>query len=188
MKTKITREELKRIHSIACNGWKKRIVQYGEKDIFSNTVDFTKEQIEEMVQACTTEQLLIVKEIFEIKDTWEDIKTVEDACKVLGETDNEVRQLRLLQNIPNLDRKTLAGQELIVVIKALNNGWIADWNNHSQYKYYPWFYLGKDFHLDGVDAYYSSSNVSARLCFLRKKDCEEAVEKFFNEYKESRTL
>src|SRR5690349_3012688 len=98
MKTEITRTELSKIHKIACSQWKPKIEKYANANPFSEKINFTEKEIQEMISACTAEQLPIVKEIFEIKDTWEDIKTLEDACKQLSELDDDVRQLRLLQN------------------------------------------------------------------------------------------
>ena len=164
MKNNITREELKKIHDIACDTWKTKIKDYGSKDPFSETIKFTEKQINEMIKAFTDVQLPVVKEIFDVRDSWEDIKTVEDACKHLGEVDNEVRQLRLLQNIPNLDRKVISGQELVVISKALNNGTELDWDDHNEYKYFPWWYLGKNFRVNGVYYYSNYSHVPARLC------------------------
>jgi len=164
MKNSITREELKQIHDIACDSWKKKIKAFGSEDPFSAEIKFTEKQINEMITACTAEQLPIVKEIFDVRDTWEDIKTVEDACKQLGEIDNEVLQLRLLKNTPNLERKVVACQELVVISKALNNGIELDWDNHSEYKYFPWWYLGKNFRLGAVNYYSDCSCVPSRLC------------------------
>lgn len=164
MKTEITRIQLKQIHDIACDDWKKKIINYGNKNTFVETITFTEKQIEEMITACNSEQLVIIKDIFEVKDSWEDIKSLDDACKHLGEIDSDVRELRLLQNIPNLNRRTLAGQELIVITKALNNNWIADFDSHSQYKYILWWHLGKDFRLHYLHVYCSTSCVGAPFC------------------------
>ena len=164
MKTEIKRSELQKIWEISCDTWKPKLAKYAQEDPFSETIKFTEKQINEMIQACDAKQLPVVKEVFDVRDNWEDIKTVEDACKHLGEVDNEVRQLRLLQNIPNLDRKVTSCQELTVISKALNNGTELDWDNHNEYKYFPWWYLGKNYRLYSMIYSSDNSSVPARLC------------------------
>lgn len=178
MKLEITREQLGKIHSIACVDWKSKIEKFASADPFSPEIKFTEKQINEMIKACTAEQLPIVKEIFEVRDTWEDIKTLEDAISKLGEVDNEVRQLRLLQNIPNLERRVVAGQELAVITKALNNGTVLDWDDSNEYKYIPWWYLGKEFRLDIVSYYGSYSFCSARLYYKSENLAQYSADTF----------
>lgn len=98
-----------------------------------------------------------------------EIVSVEDACKYLGEIDPDVHELRLLQNVPNLGRKTLAGQELTVVTKALNGDWVANFDNGNQYKYIVWWYLGNYFRLSCLNCYNALSDVPARLCYKSEK-------------------
>ena len=184
MKNSIQREQLKQIHDVACDTWKNKIVEYGAKDPFSESIKFTDKQIEEMISACTKEQLPILKGIFEIKNNWEDIKTVEDACKLLGEIDSEVRELRLLQNIPNLSRKTLSAQELAVITKALNGGWVVDFDDPNQHKYVLWWYLGKNFRLEGVYCFNTYSIVPARLCNRSKEIADYSSSQFFDIWKD----
>lgn len=73
-----------------------------------------------------------------------------------------------------------------MIVNFYNKGVVPDINNHLQYKWFIWWYLGDNFRLDGVHYRLSSSNVSARLCFLRQKDALEASEKFFEQFKNSR--
>lgn len=163
MKTKITREELKQIYDIACTDWKKTISKYGTRNVFENEIEFSKEEIQGMIDASSDTQKLVVKKAFDIVEKMELIKTLQDAIESLGELDEEVIDLRILQS-KKCSRKLLALQELVVIIKALNDGWEGDWDNHSQYKYILWWYLGKNFRLYYCDIYNSDSNVPARLC------------------------
>lgn len=65
------------------------------------------------------------------------IKTFEDACKSLKIVPEKLPDLTA---IPEEFHKTIiAGYKLMIVYKAINNGWRLDWSNHNQYKYYPWF-------------------------------------------------
>jgi len=77
-----------------------------------------------------------------------EVKSFEDACQVLGMS-SELPDLGVIQD-EKIRKSTTAFIKLSVIIKALNEGWEPDWNDWSQYKYYPWFYM------DGaglVDAY-----------------------------------
>lgn len=184
MKTKITKSELQEIHKIACPDWAKKIANFTLRNPFGDTIEFSAKEINEMIKASTAEQLPTVKRIFEIVETHESIKTVEDACKHLGEIDDDVRQLRLLQNIPNLNRRTLAGQELIVITKALNEGTVLDWDNSNEYKYIPYWYLGKKFRLYDVFGRDSLSFVCAPLYTKSRELAEYSANKFFNIWKD----
>ncbi len=73
-----------------------------------------------------------------------------------------------------------------MIVNFYNKGEQPDWNNSNQYKYYPYFYLGSNFSYGGYDDCSSSSDVSARLCFLRKEDLLEAVVVHKEQYENSR--
>lgn len=183
MKLEITREELKQIHDIACSNWQEKIKAYGSKDPFSAEIKFTEKQIQEMISACDSKQLPIVKEIFDVKDSWEDIKTVEDAINKLGEKNEDVIQLRKLQSIEGLAEYILNNQIAIILTKALNDGWVANWNNHNEYKYYPWFYLGDNFRCDDCTNWNTHSHASSRLSLKSSELAIYAGKQFTEVYK-----
>lgn len=95
---------------------------------------------------------------------------LEQAITYLGENDKEVLKLKQLEGIDEL----LAHQKLVVIIKWKNEGWIPDFDNDNENKYFIWWYLGKDFRLSGVYCIFCSfSSCSARLCFKNRSDAEE---------------
>ena len=183
MKTTIKKSELEKIYNIACKDWKNKIVDYTKRNPFGDTIDFKESEIKEMLSAATQEQLPTVKEVFEVTSSFESIKTVEDAIKYLGEKDEEVKTLESLRNA-KIPRHIVAEQELVVIVKAVNDGWVADYANHNQYKFYPWWYLGKDFRLYYVDFYYSHSVCSARLVLESIEKAEYVSSQFKHLYKE----
>lgn len=63
-KMEITREQLKSIHDVACDGWKKKIEKYAERNPFGNTIEFTQGEINEMFFAATSNQVPILEGIF----------------------------------------------------------------------------------------------------------------------------
>lgn len=88
----------------------------------------------------------------------------------------------LYKNIP----KHVKAYELeCMVVASYNKGWIPNFNDTSEYKWYAWLYLDT-FRLYTVNCYHSASGCSARVLFKNKKDLLEAVEKFENVFRESR--
>lgn len=75
----------------------------------------------------------------------------------------------------------------VLIVSFYNKGEKVDFSNSNQIKFYPYFKMD-NFRFDYIAEFCLYSYVPARLCFIRKKDCEDAGEKFLNEYKESRTL
>lgn len=97
---------------------------------------------------------------------YKEIKSYEDACKILGVqpiSENAVAAF------PAEDRKSmLAYHKLTIIARAINGGWKPDWNNRSQYKYYPVFYYenaGLSFALTLCAASNTIAYFGSRLCF-----------------------
>ena len=125
------------------------------------------------------------------------ITTFESACKALGISDT-------LPDVKNLDeisqKGIISSYKLQVISRALNKvgekgtekkEWKPDWNDHNQYKYYPWFYMGDHGAAPGVgfsfrDCAYviTRSAVGSRLCFKSRELAEYAGKTFFELYKE----
>jgi hypothetical protein len=65
------------------------------------------------------------------------IKSFEDACKKEGIDPTKLPDVSM---IPEEFRGAIiAVYRLFIIYKAINNGWVADYTNNNQYKYYPWF-------------------------------------------------
>lgn len=184
MKTTITKTELKKIYEIACKDWKSKIEKFTLRNAFGEDIEFSEKEIQEIISACSSEQLPIVKEVFNIVKSFEQISSLEEACKYLGKSDDEVKQLRILEKVVGLTRHVVVEQELVVITKALNEKHILDWNNSNEHKYFLWWYLGKNFRLGDCYYYYSYSDVPARLCFKSREIAIYASEKFKDKYEE----
>ena len=183
MKTIIKKSELKSIYDIACPTWKLIIEKYAQRNPFDIKVEFSEQEIHQMIGACTKEQLPIVKSIFEVVETHEELKTIEDCINKLTEEDEEIIQLRKLESIKDLSEHILNNQIAVVIIKALNDGWIPDWNDDNQSKYSPWFYLGENFRYYSYGLYSADSCVSSRLCLKSKELAIYAGQQFREIYK-----
>lgn len=75
-----------------------------------------------------------------------------------------------------------------MIVGFYNKGEKVDFDNNKQHKYYPYFDMRSDtFSLRHVsDCSFGFSFAPLALCFLRRKDCEDACEKFLEYFKESR--
>ena len=164
MKTEIKREELKQIYDIACETWKPKIAKYGAEDPFSDTIKFTEKQVNEMISACTAEQLPIVSKVFDVKDITSQINNFKDALEYLGEKDEEVRIYRKLLKT-GIEGRVLYQQMAVCWTRALNEKHIF---SEKDRKYYIWWDL-YPFGLISVISLVSYSNVPLALCFKNEK-------------------
>ncbi len=110
------------------------------------------------------------------------IKTFADVCQENGTTEQDFNA-----RFEGLDLDTINYEKVKLVVKAINQGWVPDWSNQKQYKYYPWFEIDKagDFCLSVVG---SASSVyvviGSRLCFESSEKCKYAAEQFIDIYKQ----
>lgn len=101
------------------------------------------------------------------KPVTERIKTFEDACRELG-----IEKIELGITGMDKDQASIAAYaQLIIIARALNEGWEPDWSDSSQYKYYPWFEHKSGFGLSfyDFDCWTTTTNVGSRLCFKSKE-------------------
>jgi hypothetical protein len=91
---------------------------------------------------------------------YRDIKTYEDALNFCA--------LDKINVINDCDTKDIVAlKKLRHIYKAINNGWVPDYTNSKQYKYYPWFKVlssGLDCSDSGYGYDVASTDVGVRLC------------------------
>ena len=101
-----------------------------------------------------------------IKDfDYTSIKTFEDACKSIGVDPESVAIVYTTSE--EFRKPIVAYNKLLIIYKAINNGWKPDWNNLQQYKYYPWFEVLSSGLGFSYSYYYcdgASTAVGSRLC------------------------
>jgi len=110
----------------------------------------------------------------------ERVKTFEDACKVVGLDKVQV-------GVTGLDDDTdsiIAYTKLVIIAKALNEGWQPDWTDSSQRKNVPWFEHKAGFGLAcvGCDGCYAVTGVGSRLCFKTSDLAKYAATQFADIY------
>ena len=113
------------------------------------------------------------------------IKSFEDACKHLGIDPTKLPEFPAMEK--EFVKPLIAAYKLMVIFKAINNGWRPDWSNWNQYKYYPWFGVlssGFGFSSSIYDCAYSYSGVGSRLCTDSSEKALYIAEQFQDEYKD----
>lgn len=176
---KLSRKQLNQLYkSFNCSTWKNKI---GELALSTenNEIIISDDYINLLLKDGTKEQLsLVTSKEFGIILPKEDkgiidrVKTFEDALNIVGIEDEDDYILLNYKgkNVGILAQ--VASLKLSIIAKALNEGWIPDWNNSSQYKYYPWFKSdgsGSGWVYDGCFGWYSVSGVGSRLTFKTRE-------------------
>jgi hypothetical protein len=72
--------------------------------------------------------------------------------------------------------------KLLVIVKAYNEGWMPNWEDKNEYKYYPYFYRSDGSWLVYCRAWHSTLHFPSGLCFKSRKLAEDAMEKFSDTY------
>lgn len=125
------------------------------------------------------------KEKTEKKFDYKTIKTFEDACVKLGIDPTALPELSLIPE--EFNKPILAVYRLMIIYKAINNGWVPDWGNRGQGKYYPWYaVLSSGFGFSGTLFTYgrTSTGVGSRLCTDTSEKARYIAAQFEAEYKE----
>lgn len=125
-------------------------------------------------------EMLLGKESLTLKIT-EKVRTLEDVCNVLRiQYDSFMRDLR------DLPADVQGYMEVKAIAQALNEGWVPDYSDDRQKKYYPWFKYkngssgrGLSFSA-GYDNTYAT--VGPRLVFKSAALVNYAVETFPNSF------
>ena len=111
------------------------------------------------------------------------IKTFEDACKKLGIDPLKLPEVAFIPE--EFQKPIIAAYKLMIIFKAINNGWVPDWNNWDQYKYYPWFRVlssGFGFGHSDYDYGHSDTFAGSRLCTDTSEKALYIAEQFKAEY------
>lgn len=68
----------------------------------------------------------------------------ETACEVLKRKSKTLSQFEALYDTNDQARRQYARHRLVTVCEALNEGWVPDFENESEWKYYNWMYNKKN--------------------------------------------
>lgn len=119
------------------------------------------------------------------------IKSFEDACTATGINPQALPDVSMLPT--DVGEYLLSIYKLSVIAKAINGDWVADFGNHDQRKYYPWFYSeegykpgsGGGFSCDVHDYALTLTSVGARLSFETWEKAKYAGRTFIDLYEKA---
>lgn len=125
----------------------------------------------------------------EVNGPCETVKTYEDACEVLGVEPMDEQAMAAAGFRPD----EIARRKLETITAALNDGWKPDWNNTSQAKWVPWFYIEPNQEQGATSAglafadtnrapTITGANVGSRLCFSTQRAARYAANQFTELY------
>ena len=105
------------------------------------------------------------------QDMMSRIKSMEDVCNEKGLN-------------PDFAKRLSAFEKMELIVDVLNEGWVPDYGNGKQPKYYPWFkYVpGSGWSYHGCDGEGTGAAVGARLVFKSAELAKYAGEQFLDIY------
>lgn len=113
------------------------------------------------------------------------IKSFEDACVKENIDPTALPDVSMIPE--DLKKPLISAYKLMIIFKAINNGWRPDWSKSSQWKYYPWFGVlssGFGFSSSSYDYGRADTIVGSRLCNDTSEKALYIAEQFKEEYKE----
>lgn len=140
----IKKKDFKPLYDLACSDWKITFNNYLKESPFSEEIQFKEEFLEQMEKACTKEQLLVFKNVFQSWRKQNDlfiITTYSEVCKRLKEDEITEKDFKYLPSY--MIKKLVAYARVKQLEKLFNEDFIKDWNNSNQYVYYPYFEFKK---------------------------------------------
>lgn len=174
----ITRENLQKIHAVACTNWKTKLESYATRNPFGTDIELTQAEVDEMFKASDENQTKILKKFFTIPvDVRDKIKSFLDACKYLGINPKSVYSSEDSKN-------DIAFKKLKIIIKALNEGWYPDWENENEYKWVNYFKMKGGFSCWATTYFNTGTRVPSALCLKNQELALHAVKIALKEYEE----
>lgn len=118
------------------------------------------------------------------------IRSFSDACKKLKL--DPVKSLPKISGMPKRHQNAVIAQaKLTIITEALNGDWEADWNDSSQLKYYPWFWMnnpGFRFSVSFYTGAAADTGTGSRLCFKTRELSDYAGKKFLTLWRDLMVL
>lgn len=153
----------------------------------TTTLEITKENVLQAYKNANSKGKGLLTDLFGKKvfqgNIQDRIKTYEDACEELG-LDPEDQLPFYTKEDGNDDAFKLcinAFTKLCIIARALNEGWIPDFTNTNQYKWFPWFRVtsaGFGLSISNFSASNTNAALGSRLC-LKSESLAEYFGKQF---------
>lgn len=121
---------------------------------------------------------LFGKKVF-LKDVKDRIKNFDDVLK-----ENGISREDFKTSCKGLEPDEIAYRMAKLVCITFNEGWLPDWTNSNEYKYFPWFNMssssGVGFSSRDYGVWNTLSYVGSRLCF-KSSDLASYAGKLFEQ-------
>ena len=126
---------------------------------------------------------LFGKKTFQLEVT-ERIKTVDDLLE-----ENDLTRDEFDESCEGLEIDEIAYRLIKMLVIALNEGWVPDWTDSSEYKYVPYFNMNDSssasrFSYRGYVGWIALTYVGSRLCFKSAKLAKYAGQQFIDVYRD----
>jgi len=125
----------------------------------------------------TKDQVALVKK--QTEKITDRIKTFQDLLDYIGNK----RAQEFEKSCENCSDHNIADKQVELICEVLNEGWVAEPFNTSQYKYYPYFRVeGSAFVFNDYGSWHQLTIVGSRLCFKNAELATYAGKQFIDIY------
>ena len=136
--------------------------------------------------AVIEKEAAVLRKIIEDKGKITDrIKTMADVYAEAGVREEDI--IPYPNPINAYQKGVNAFAKVSLIYQVLNEGWVPNWQDSSEYKYYPWFDMrsaaGSGFSVSDYDNDGTFTGVGSRLCFKTSDLAIYAGNQFEAEYK-----
>lgn len=175
----ITRDNLKQIYDVACDGWKNKLQNFATRTPFQDDIELSQAEVDSMFEASDAKQTKILSKFFKRPvSLTEKIKSFNDACDHLG-----IDPKTVYHESDTKDEK--AYKKLKVIAKALNNGWYPNWKDSNECKYFNYFRMvGNVFSCYNTYYNVSGMDVPSALCFKTSELAQHCAKIAIKEYED----
>lgn len=112
-------------------------------------------------------------------DVKEKVTSYEAACKLLGVTPKTLSQFEQLFDKEDA-RRQFSRHKIVTGIRAINDGWVADFENENQCKYYNWQYNKNNGFSFGVCHDYDRCFAGSDL-YIESEEKAKIIQKVFKD-------
>lgn len=175
----ISRNNLKQIYDVSCEGWKNKLQSFATRTPFNDEIELTQAEVDSMFAASDTKQTKVLDKFFKRPVSLvEKIKSFNDACDHLG-----IDPKTVYSESDSKDEK--AYKKLKTIAKALNNGWYPNWKDANECKYFNYFrFVGNAFTFNSSSFNYTNLCVPSALCFKTSELAQHCAKIALKEYED----